>query len=248
MTESNFGYEKINNKDHSSRVRDVFNKVANKYDFMNDVMSLGMQRLWKKTFINSIKNTSEENLTVVDLAGGTGDIGFRFLRKFPKNNFVNIVDINHEMLIEGNKISINNNLSKKCNFICSQGESIALEDNYADIVTISFGIRNVSNREECLRECLRILKPGGIFMCMEFSLPKDIFLRNLYDAWSYALIPKFGKLIVGEEKPYKYLVDSIRTFPSPEEFSDIILKVGFVKNTIRQLTGNIVCIYRAEKI
>ena len=112
MTESNFGYEKINNKDHSSRVRDVFNKVANKYDFMNDVMSLGMQRLWKKTFINSIKNTSEENLTVVDLAGGTGDIGFRFLRKFPKNNFVNIVDINHEMLIEGNKISINNNYQK----------------------------------------------------------------------------------------------------------------------------------------
>ena len=105
MTESNFGYEKINDKEHSSRVRGVFNKVANKYDFMNDVMSLGMQRLWKKTFINNIKSGASENLNVVDLAGGTGDIGFRFLKKFPKNNFVNIVDINQEMLKEGEKIS-----------------------------------------------------------------------------------------------------------------------------------------------
>ena len=152
------------------------------------------------------------------------------------------------MLREGKKISINNDLSKKCSFICSEGESIALTDNYADILTISFGIRNVSNRAECLKECFRILKPGGIFMCMEFSLPKDIMLRNLYDAWSYGLIPKFGKLIVGEEQPYKYLVDSIRTFPSPEEFSDIIISAGFKNTTIRQLTGNIVCIYRAEKI
>jgi demethylmenaquinone methyltransferase/2-methoxy-6-polyprenyl-1,4-benzoquinol methylase len=248
MTESNFGYEKINDKDHSSRVRDVFNKVANKYDFMNDIMSLGMQRLWKKIFINSINAPKEQNISLVDLAGGTGDIGFRFLKKFPKNNFVNIVDINQEMLREGKKISINNDLSKKCNFICSEGESIALTDNYADILTISFGIRNVSNRAECLKECFRILKPGGIFMCMEFSLPKDIILRNLYDAWSYGLIPKFGKLIVGEEQPYKYLVDSIRTFPNPEEFSDIIISAGFKNTTIRQLTGNIVCIYRAEKI
>ena len=248
MTESNFGYEKINDKEHSSRVRDVFNKVANKYDFMNDVMSLGMQRLWKKKFINNIKSHTSEDLNVVDLAGGTGDIGFRFLKKFPKNNFVNIVDINQEMLKEGEKISSTINLSEKCNFICSQGESISLADSYADILTISFGIRNVSNREKCLEECFRILKPGGIFMCMEFSLPNDILLRNLYDAWSYGLIPKFGKLIVGEEEPYKYLVDSIRTFPSPEEFNDMIMDAGFKKTTIKQLSGNIVCIYRAEKI
>ena len=248
MTESNFGYEKINDKEHSFRVRDVFNKVANKYDFMNDVMSLGMQRLWKKTFINSIKSHSPEGLNIVDLAGGTGGIGFRFLKKFPKNNFVSIVDINQEMLKEGEKISENINLSKSCNFICSEGETISLTDNYADILTISFGIRNVSNREKCLNECFRILKPGGIFMCMEFSLPNDILLRNLYDSWSYGLIPKLGKLIVGEEGPYKYLVDSIRTFPNPEEFNDMIIEAGFKKTTIKQLTGNIVCIYRAEKI
>ena len=145
-------------------------------------------------------------------------------------------------------MSVRNNLLSNCNFICSPGESIALRSNYADILTIAFGIRNVSDRAECLKECFRILKPGGIFMCMEFSLPKDIILRNLYDAWSYGLIPKFGKLIVGEEQPYKYLVDSIRTFPSPEEFSDIIISAGFKNTTIRQLTGNIVCIYRAEKI
>ena len=158
------------------------------------------------------------------------------------------VDINQEMLKEGEKISENINLSKSCNFICSEGETISLADNYADILTISFGIRNVSNREKCLNECFRILKPGGIFMCMEFSLPNDILLRNLYDSWSYGLIPKLGKLIVGEEGPYKYLVDSIRTFPNPEEFNDMIIEAGFKKTTIKQLTGNIVCIYRAEKI
>ena len=128
MTESNFGYEKINDKEHSFRVRDVFNKVANKYDFMNDVMSLGMQRLWKKTFINSIKGHSPEGLNVVDLAGGTGDIGFRFLKKFPKNNLVSIVDINQEMLKEGEKISESINLSESCNFI-SQRNSFTFRAN-----------------------------------------------------------------------------------------------------------------------
>ena len=202
----------------------------------------------EKNFHQQHQRPFTRSLNVVDLAGGTGDIGFRFLKKFPKNNFVNIVDINQEMLKEGEKISENINLSKSCNFICSEGETISLADNYADILTISFGIRNVSNREKCLNECFRILKPGGIFICMEFSLPNDILLRNLYDSWSYGLIPKLGKLIVGEEGPYKYLVDSIRTFPNPEEFNDMIIEAGFKKTTIKQLTGNIVCIYRAEKI
>jgi demethylmenaquinone methyltransferase/2-methoxy-6-polyprenyl-1,4-benzoquinol methylase len=247
MTESNFGYEKISNKEHSSRVRGIFNKVANKYDLMNDFMSLGMQRLWKKTFISSIKSVKNEDQIVIDLAGGTGDIAFKFLEKFPKNNFVNIVDINQEMLNEGRKVSVRNNLLSNCNFICSPGESIALRSNYADILTIAFGIRNVSDRKKCLEECFRVLKPGGIFICMEFSMPKDIMLRNLYDIWSYGFIPKLGKLIVGDETPYRYLVDSIRTFPNPEEFNDMIIKAGFISNTIKQLTGNIVCIYRAEK-
>ena len=106
----------------------------------------------------------------------------------------------------------------------------------------------MSDRDKCLEECYRILKPGGIFVCMEFSLPKDIVLRNFYDAWSYGVIPKIGKLIVGDKKPYQYLVDSIRTFPSNEEFNEMIVKAGFKNTSIRQLTGNIVCIYRGEKI
>ena len=122
MTESNFGYEKISNKEHSSRVRGIFNKVANKYDLMNDFMSLGMQRLWKKTFISSIKSVKNEDQIVIDLAGGTGDIAFKFLEKFPKNNFVNIIDINQEMLNEGRKVSVRKNLLSNCNFICSPGE------------------------------------------------------------------------------------------------------------------------------
>ncbi|RPF90002.1 MAG: class I SAM-dependent methyltransferase [Rhizobiales bacterium TMED168] len=244
MEESNFGFKKYSKKEHSSKVKDVFNKVANKYDLMNDIMSLGMQRLWKREFIEYIDPKKNENLNFVDLAGGTGDIGRRILLKFKKNISVNIIDINKEMLSEGQNSSDYNNLS----FICSSGEEISIDDNYADVVTISFGIRNMSDRDKCLEECYRILKPGGIFVCMEFSLPKDIVLRNFYDAWSYGVIPKIGKLVVGDEKPYQYLVDSIRTFPSNEEFNEMIVKAGFKNTSIRQLTGNIVCIYRGEKI
>ena len=172
------------------------------------------------------------------------DITKRILLKYKKNTSVKVIDINQEMLKEGkNSFKSQDNID----FICSSGESISITDNYADVVTVSFGIRNMTDREKCLQECHRILKPGGVFACLEFSLPKDIILRNLYDAWSYGVIPKFGKLIVGEEKPYKYLVDSIRTFPSNEEFNEMVRDAGFINTSIRQLTGNIVCIYRGEK-
>ena len=244
MKESDFGFKKYNKEENSSKVKDVFNKVANKYDLMNDVMSLGMQRLWKKEFIESINPSKDENLIFLDLAGGTGDITKRILLKYKKNTSIKVIDINQEMLKEGkNSFKSQDNID----FICSSGESISITDNYADVVTISFGIRNMTDREKCLQECHRILKPGGVFACLEFSLPKDIFLRNLYDAWSYGVIPKFGKLIVGEEKPYKYLIDSIRTFPSNEEFNEMVRDAGFINTSIRQLTGNIVCIYRGEK-
>ena len=244
MKESDFGFKKYNKEEHSSKVKDVFNKVANKYDLMNDVMSLGMQRLWKKEFIESINPSKDENLIFIDLAGGTGDITKRVLLKYKKNTSVKVIDINQEMLKEGkNSFKSQDNID----FICSSGESISITDNYADVVTVSFGIRNMTDREKCLQECHRILKPGGVFACLEFSLPKDIVLRNLYDAWSYGVIPKFGKLIVGEEKPYKYLIDSIRTFPSNEEFNEMVRDAGFINTSIRQLTGNIVCIYRGVK-
>ena len=211
---------------------------------MNDVMSLGMQRLWKKEFIESINPSKDENLIFIDLAGGTGDITKRILLKYKKNTSVKVIDINQEMLKEGkNSFKSQDNID----FICSSGESISITDNYADVVTVSFGMRNMTDREKCLQECHRILKPGGVFACLEFSLPKDIILRNLYDAWSYGVIPKFGKLIVGEEKPYKYLIDSIRTFPSNEEFNEMVRDAGFINTSIRQLTGNIVCIYRGVK-
>ena len=207
-------------------------------------MSLGMQRLWKKEFIESINPSKDENLIFIDLAGGTGDITKRILLKYKKNTSVKVIDINQEMLKEGkNSFKSQDNID----FICSSGESISITDNYADVVTVSFGIRNMTDREKCLQECHRILKPGGVFACLEFSLPKDIILRNLYDAWSYGVIPKFGKLIVGEEKPYKYLIDSIRTFPSNEEFNEMVRDAGFINTSIRQLTGNIVCIYRGVK-
>ena len=148
------------------------------------------------------------------------------------------------------KLSAKNNILKysKINLICGDGENIPLNDNSVDVVTLSFGIRNMTDRLKCLEECYRVLKPEGLFLCMEFSMPENYTLRNIYDAWSFFVIPKLGKLIAKSEDSYKYLVESIRTFPKPEEFVDILEKANFKRTSIKQLSGNIVCIYKSRKI
>ena len=138
--------------------------------------------------------------------------------------------------------------SNQINLICGDGENIPLNDSSVDVITLSFGIRNMTDRKKCLEECYRVLKPEGVFLCMEFSMPENYTLRNLYDAWSFFVIPKLGKLITKSEDSYKYLIESIRTFPKPSEFINILEEVNFKRTSIRQLSGNIVCIYKSRKI
>ena len=246
MNNNDFGYELVEKDEHYNKVQDVFYNVANEYDLMNDFMSFGLHRNWKKEFVDLIEINDEKETKILDLAGGTGDIAKRILKNHP-NTSIEVIDKNFMMLKESNA---KNNILKysKINLICGDGESIPLNDNSVDVVTLSFGIRNMTDRLKCLEECYRVLKPEGLFLSMEFSMPENYTLRNIYDAWSFFVIPKLGKLIAKSEDSYKYLVESIRTFPKPEEFVDILEKANFKRTSIKQLSGNIVCIYKSRKI
>ena len=213
---------------------------------MNDIMSLGLHRIWKKDFVNLIDIDNKKKINILDLAGGTGDIAKRILKKYPDVS-VNIIDKNFMMLKEtfNEKSFVKENNIK---LICGDGENIPLPDNSIDIITLSFGVRNMTDRLKCLYECYRVLKKGGTFLCMEFSMPENYTLRNIYDAWSFLMIPRLGKLIAKSEDSYKYLVESIRTFPRPIEFIEMLEKAEFKKTTIKQLSGNIVCIFKSKKI
>ncbi len=245
MKKNDFGYKKVDQDEHYNKVQQVFNNVASKYDLMNDLMSLGLQRSWKKEFINMINITNEGQIKVIDLAGGTGDIAIRLKEKFPESS-IRIIDKNFNMLKEGIKRE-NNILKKDIKFLCGDGENIPMKDNSIDLITISFGIRNMTDRNKCLEECYRVLKPNGTFMCMEFSMPENYTLRNLYDAWSFFIIPKLGQLVSKSEDSYRYLVESIRKFPKPDDFVKLLESNNFKKISIKQLSGNIVCIYKGKK-
>ena len=246
MKKNDFGYEQLTKSEHYKKVQNVFDSVAKEYDLMNDIMSLGLHRVWKKDFVNLIDIDNKKKINILDLAGGTGDIAKRILKKYPDVS-VNIIDKNFMMLketfdeksfVKGNNIKL----------ICGDGENIPLPDNSIDIITLSFGVRNMTDRLKCLYECYRVLKKGGTFLCMEFSMPENYTLRNIYDAWSFLMIPRLGKLIAKSEDSYKYLVESIRTFPRPIEFIEMLEKAEFKKTTIKQLSGNIVCIFKSKKI
>ena len=246
MKKNDFGYEQLTKSEHYKKVQNVFDSVAKEYDLMNDIMSLGLHRVWKKDFVNLIDIDNKKKINILDLAGGTGDIAKRILKKYPDVS-VNIIDKNFMMLKEtfDEKSFVRENNIK---LICGDGENIPLPDNSIDIITLSFGVRNMTDRLKCLYECYRVLKKGGTFLCMEFSMPENYTLRNIYDAWSFLMIPRLGKLIAKSEDSYKYLVESIRTFPRPIEFIEMLEKAEFKKTTIKQLSGNIVCIFKSKKI
>ena len=246
MKKNDFGYEQLTKSEHYKKVQNVFDNVAKEYDLMNDIMSLGLHRIWKKDFVNLIDIDNKKKINILDLAGGTGDIAKRILKKYPDVS-VNIIDKNFMMLKEtfDEKSFVKENNIK---LICGDGENIPLPDNSIDIITLSFGVRNMTDRLKCLYECYRVLKKGGTFLCMEFSMPENYTLRNIYDAWSFLMIPRLGKLIAKSEDSYKYLVESIRTFPRPIEFIEMLEKAEFKKTTIKQLSGNIVCIFKSKKI
>ena len=222
-------------------VQNVFNQVYDRYDLMNDFMSLGIHRLWKKSLLNMMNPSSNQNL--IDVACGTGDIAKLFVKHVNKLSRIACVDPNKGMISKGKeKLS----KFKNINWIISPAEKIPLSDNLFDFYTISFGLRNTANIDKALSEAYRVLKPGGRFLCLEFSKIQNTNLETLYKNYS-KLIPSIGKFVVGKKQPYEYLIKSIEDFLNQEELIDAMVKNNFKKCTYRNLSGGIVSIHSGWK-
>jgi len=228
-------------KNNERFVKKVFDDVFHKYDLMNDIMSLGAHRIWKKQFINWLN--PQKNTRLIDAASGTGDIAKLFLEKVNFEGSVCCVDENKGML-DLNKKKFKKNSNVK--WFCNSAEKLKFKDNYFDYYTISFGIRNIENISISLKEAYRVLKPGGRFLCLEFSKVKNETLNKVYQTYSRS-IPKIGKLIIGKSEPYQYLIDSIKKFYSQEEFFNEIKKQNFKNVSCKNLTGGIVAIHSGWK-
>ncbi len=220
----------------------VFKDVFSKYDLMNDVMSLGIHRIWKKNFIKWLN--PQMNTKLIDVASGTGDIAKLYLNKIDDNGIVFCVDENQGMLDLSKKRFKS---SKNINWYCNNAEKLPFDDNYFDYYTISFGIRNIDNINIALQEAYRVIKPGGRFLCLEFSKVKNSILNKFYQTYSKT-IPKIGELVVGKSQPYEYLINSIEKFYNQEDFLDIIKKNNFTNVSFKNLNSGIVAIHSGWKV
>ena len=233
---------KTHHKNSERLITKVFQDVFDKYDLMNDLMSLGVHRFWKKNFINWLN--PQENTTLIDVASGTGDIAKLYLNKINYKGFVCCVDENKGML-DLNKKKIKKITNVK--WFCNSAEKLPFKNNHFDYYTISFGIRNVSNINKALKEAYRVLKPGGRFLCLEFSKVKNEILNRFYKIYSKS-IPQIGKFIVGKSEPYEYLINSIEKFHSQGELFVKIKEQNFTNVSYRNLSGGIVAIHSAWKV
>ena len=222
-------------------VQNVFNQVYDQYDLMNDFMSLGIHRLWKKSLLNMMNPS--QNKKLIDVACGTGDIAKLFLNYVNKDSQITCVDPNKGMLNKGKKKL---NKFKNLKWVVSNAEKLPIADNVFDFFTISFGLRNTKNLDKALTEAYRVLKPGGRYLCLEFSKIQNSGLDFIYKKYT-KFIPSIGKLVVGEKKPYEYLVKSIENFVNQDELIDLMKKNGFKKCTYRNLSGGIVSIHSGWK-
>ena len=235
---------KTHHKNSERFVTKIFQDVFDKYDLMNDLMSLGIHRLWKKNFIITLKPQKKTKL--IDVASGTGDIAKLFLEKVNYDGYVYCVDESKKMLeINKKKFIGTSNINIK--WFCNNAEKLPFKDNYFDYYTISFGIRNVNNINQALKEAYRVLKPGGRFLCLEFSKVENEILSKFYKIYSKS-IPKIGKFIVGKSEPYEYLINSIEKFYSQEELFIKLKKQNFANVSYRNLSGGIVAIHSAWKV
>ncbi len=234
---THFGFKEVERDQKSNLVKNIFSNVAKKYDLMNDLMSAGTHRLWKNNMINYIDFF--DNIQIIDVAGGTGDIAFRIAKKAQEKNLnyqIEVVDINPQMLEVGRSRAVDLNLFSRLNFVENDGEKLNFPDESFDVFTIAFGIRNFTNIDKGLQEAHRVLKKGGKFICLEFSKVEDIFLQKIYDTYSFRIIPKIGEVILKDHDSYQYLVESIRKFPDQKSFKKLIENAGFSRVGYQNLT------------
>lgn len=246
--EHSFGFRHITADEKQDRVNDVFHSVAQKYDMMNDIMSCGLHRLWKTAMTAWLAPPCKEGWRALDVAGGTGDIAFRIVNASRRKADVTVLDINASMLEVGRARAERKGLLRNLHFVEANAECLPFADCSFDAYTIAFGIRNVPHIAAALAEAFRVLKPGGRFLCMEFSEVEMPFLDKLYDLWSFCAIPKIGAWVAGDAESYRYLVESIRKFPKQADFAEMIKAAGFSHVQYRNLSGGIAAIHSGWKI
>ncbi|MEC8295276.1 MAG: bifunctional demethylmenaquinone methyltransferase/2-methoxy-6-polyprenyl-1,4-benzoquinol methylase UbiE [Pseudomonadota bacterium] len=242
---THFGFETVPESEKAGRVQGVFGSVASKYDVMNDAMSMGIHRIWKDAMMDWI--APRPGTKLLDVAGGTGDISFRYLKR-AGHGHATVCDLTEPMLVEGRKRAEAAQMADSLDWVTGDAMVLPFPDNSFDTYTISFGIRNVTRPQEALNEAYRVLKPGGRLMVLEFSqIPNDM-MQKAYDLYSFNVIPKMGQVIANDRDSYQYLVESIRKFPDQETFLNMVKQAGFENAKYRNLTMGIACLHSGWKI
>ena len=242
---THFGFEQVDWDEKAQRVGAVFDSVATKYDVMNDVMSLGIHRLWKRFAIEL--SGVRKGHRVLDLAGGTGDLAARLARMAGAEGEVVLADINASMLVQGRARLLDQGISGNVRFVQANAEELPFPDNYFDCITIAFGLRNVTDKDAALASMYRVLKPGGRLLVLEFSKPRVPGLAPIYDFYSFKILPAMGKLIANDADSYKYLAESIRMHPDQDSLRDMMVQAGFEDCSYHNLSGGIVALHRGYK-
>lgn len=242
---THFGFEDIPESQKAERVRDVFGSVASKYDVMNDAMSFGIHRLWKDAMMDWLAPRAGQ--TLLDVAGGTGDISFRFLKRAGRGH-ATVLDLTEEMLVAGRQRAEADRMAECLDWVVGDAMALPFDDNSFDVYTVSFGIRNVTRPQDALNEAYRVLKPGGRLMVLEFSQIPNELMRKFYDMYSFNIIPKLGQAIANDRDSYQYLVESIRKFPDQDTFLSMVKTAGFEQAKYRNLSMGIACLHSGWKI
>ncbi|HEY0420501.1 MAG TPA: class I SAM-dependent methyltransferase [Acetobacteraceae bacterium] len=225
-------------------VRAVFDSVAPRYDLMNDLMSLGIHRVWKRIFLTALDPRPRR--TLLDLAGGTGDIAFGWLERGGGPAILS--DINPSMLAVGRDRALDRGHAAGLSFLAADAEALPLPDRSVDTVSMAFGLRNCTDKPAVLREARRVLKPGGRFLCLEFSRVQVAALAPLYDAWSFRVLPRLGQVVAGDAESYRYLAESIRMFPDQETLADMMREAGFARVSFHNLSGGIAAVHTGWRL
>ncbi|GAA6175906.1 bifunctional demethylmenaquinone methyltransferase/2-methoxy-6-polyprenyl-1,4-benzoquinol methylase UbiE [Sulfitobacter pacificus] len=242
---THFGSQTVPEDDKAGMVRSLFSDVANKYDIMNDVMSVGIHRIWKEAMMDWLAPRAGQKL--LDVAGGTGDVSFKFLKRAGAGH-ATVCDLTEGMLVEGRKRAEAAAMADSLDWVVGDAMALPFEDNTFDVYTISFGIRNVTRPQEALNEAYRVLRPGGRLMVLEFSQLPNPMMQKAYDLYSFNVIPRMGQVIANDRDSYQYLVESIRNFPDQETFLSMVRAAGFEQAKYRNLTMGIAALHSGWKL
>lgn len=247
---ADYGFQSVPLEEKQDMVGSVFDRVAARYDTMNDLISVGAHRLWKSAMISMLAppTAPKRPYRVLDVAGGTGDIAFRIDDRTEGKADLTVLDINEAMLAVGRDRAKRDGRGDNLRFVAGNAEDLPVPSNHYDAYTIAFGIRNVPRIDRALSEAYRVLKPGGRFVCLEFSSVDVPMLDRIYDLYSFNVVPLIGKIVAGDDEPYRYLVESIRKFPNQQRFASMITEAGFSRTNVRNMSGGVVALHSAWKI